>query len=337
MDTLDNFGLPPSHNIGGNHPPEPLEVLRLELEAETATLAARAKEIAAAARKLLGEEVGPDGVVTITAKILETDDAAGKATALAKMLRDHANDIDEAREKRKKPFLEGGRVVDAYFKELYAPLVGPDPKKPAGFFARVVAMVNAYRLKKDAEAEAERKRIEAAARVAREAQEKAERERLAAIEAERIQKEANDAAIAAAAVAAAAAAAAADPEAIERAARDQAAAEAKRRRDEKTTQESRIAAEIASGAAAATAEKLEAIADNTVATPIDSGYGAKASGRAVPLFEIEDFAAALAHAVVIDKPSIEEALKGVIGRMMKAKVRSFPGVKFSETTQTVIR
>lgn len=334
MDTID---LPRDHQIGANHPPEPLEILRDELKLETAALVARATEITAAARKLLGEEVGPDGTVTVTAKTLDTEDAAGKATALAKMLRDHANDVDEARERRKKPFLEGGRIVDAHFKEIYAPLVGPDPKKPAGFFARVVAMVNAYRQKKDEEIAAERRRIEAAARVAREAEEKAERQRLAAIEAERIQKEANDAAILRAQEAAAAAAAANDPEAIERAARDAAAAEAKRRRDEKTATDSRIGAEIAAGAAAATAEKLEAIADNTVATAIDSGYGAKASGRIVPVFEIEDFAAALAHAVIVDKPSIEAALNGVIDRLMKAKVRSFPGVKFSEKTITVVR
>jgi chemotaxis protein histidine kinase CheA len=337
MDSLDNFGLPPSHNIGGNNPPEPLEILRLELEAETATLLARAKEITAAARKLLGEEVGPDGTVTVTAKTLDTEDAAGKATALAKMLRDHASDVDAARERRKKKPLEEGRLIDAFFKEIYAPLVGPDPKKPAGFFSRVVAMVNAYRQKKDEEIAAERRRIEAEARAAREKEEAAERARLAAIEAERIKAEENAAAILRAQQAAAAAAAANDQEAIERAARDQAAAEAKRRRDERTAQDSRVAAEIAAGAAAATAEKLEAIADNTVATAIDSGYGAKASGRIVPVFEIEDFAAALAHAVIVDKPSIEAALRGVIDRMMKAKVRSFPGVKFSEKTITVVR
>lgn len=125
--------------IGANNPP-----LADVLVDETAALKKRTDDLVASAGRA---EV-------------KDDDTAGRAVALVKMIRDHANAIEAAREERKKPFLDSGRAVDLHFGNLRSPLIGTDPKKLGGIAASVTALIDAFRRKKEEEAAAERLRLE---------------------------------------------------------------------------------------------------------------------------------------------------------------------------------
>src|SRR5258708_960507 len=110
--------------------------------------------------------------------IVTDEETAGKAALLTKMMIDHGKKIDQAREERKRPFLEGGRAVDQHFHAIAEPLVGIDPKKKlGGAAAKVAAMVDAFRREQERKADEERRRLEEAARKQRLAAEAAERAR----------------------------------------------------------------------------------------------------------------------------------------------------------------
>ena len=102
---------------------------------------------------------------------IASDDEAAKVTALIKLLRDHEQTIDEAREARKKPFLEAGRLVDSVFgtviRRLKLARCGDNGK------GGLTGMLTAYERRREEAAAAERRRIE-------EEQRKAEEEAAAA-------------------------------------------------------------------------------------------------------------------------------------------------------------
>jgi len=150
--------------MGHNLPP--LADLLVE---ETEALKDRAAELAAA--------VGRAHV--------SDDDTAGKAVMLAKMITTHRADIDKARVVRKEPFLEGGRTVDAHFKGIDGLLAQVDGKGKVigGPLAALLKMLDDYRAKKEAEAAAERRRLQDEARKQQEAAEEAERARQEALQA----------------------------------------------------------------------------------------------------------------------------------------------------------
>lgn len=125
--------------IGHNSNEAPLAELLTE---ETEALRRRADELVAAS-----------GRAAVT-----DDESAAKGTLLCKMLKQHTGAIEDARKARKEPFLEAGRTVDAHFAALAKPV------QTAA--AAVLAMVDAYRRKVEAEAAAERRRIEDEARKA---------------------------------------------------------------------------------------------------------------------------------------------------------------------------
>lgn len=292
-----------AYDIGHNSGAAPLEEF---LSEESAPLRQRALDLIAGA----------------TRAAVTDEDSAGKATLLAKMMADHIKTIDAAREERKKPFLESGRTVDRVYNGL--------KDQVHTTRAKVVDLIDAYRKRKEAEAAAERKRLQEEADRQRRLAEQAERDRLAAEakaqrEAEEAQRKIREA-----------------QEEAARAGNRAAAAEAARAQAELDRQESErrqaaLQAEMDARAAADRAAETEAAAAAVTAAPIDSGYGAKASGRKVFKVEITDLTAAIKHARRIDEAAIIAAVQTVFERQVKAGVRTLPGAEVIESTQTVIR
>lgn len=140
--------MPDTHTpapLGHNSPP-----LSEALALETAALAERATILITAASK----------VPEITDDVL-----AGKAADMARLIKDHLKAVDAAREDRKRPFLEGGRLVDGHFGAIARPL---DAAARA-----VVAKISAYQAEIRRREDAERRSREAEARRLREAEEAA--------------------------------------------------------------------------------------------------------------------------------------------------------------------
>lgn len=297
--------------IGHNLPP-----LADQLVEETIDLKRRAEALAEAADR-----------ATVT-----DDDTAGKAALLVKMMRDHRKVIDDDRVARKAPYLEAGRAVDAHFAGLAGLVATLDGKGKVvgGPEARVAGLVDEYRREQERKAAAERARLEeearqerlraeAAARAQREAEERARRD---AEEAARKIREAE-----------AEAARAGDKAKAEEAARLRAEQEA---RDAKAREDA-LKAEIAARAAQDAAEALERQAAATKAGPIDSGFGAKASGRTTWKATITDLTAALKHARKVDEARIRAAVQEVYDRQVKAGVRELPGADVIAETTTIYR
>lgn len=299
--------------IGGNQPP-----LAESLIDATAHLKKRADDLVASA-----------GRAAVT-----DDDTAGKATLLAKMLKEHAAFIETAREERKKPFLEAGRTVDLHFAGLRSPLVGTDPKKIGGAAGDVVAMIDAYRRKKEAEAAEERRRLEEEARVEREKAEAAlaaqraaeERERQAALEAERRVREAE-----------AKAAESKNKAVREKAAREAAELRAQQEKEAAAARERAMQAEIEDRKRREVAAELDRKAAEVKATPISSGLGAKASSRSKWTVTVDDLAAAIKHCRRVDEATIAAAVQQIYDRQVRAGVRELPGATVKEDSQTIIR
>jgi hypothetical protein len=232
--------------------------------------------------------------------VVATEDDAERATLLLAMMRELYGEIDAARTARKAPYLEAGRVIDAHFTELQSPLVGPSPKqRMAGAYGELHARLDAYRRRREAEALAERRRLEEEARRQREAAAEAERKRVAA-------------------------------ESAQRAAVDNAAAEKARR--EKA--EFELAARKAADAAAQLDARAEAAEAPAV---IHSGYGPRASRRVVYRVEIVDLSLALRHCLKVDQHKIREAVQAVYDRQLRAGVRELPGARIIEDSITQVR
>ena len=259
------------HGIGGNSGVAPLAEV---LADETATLRSRAEDLVAAA-----------GRATVT-----DEDTSGRATALAATLADHAKTIEAEREARKKPHLEAGRIIDGHFAALKQPLEAARKT--------VLGMIDAYRRQREAEAVAERRRLE----------EEARKQRATAEAAERARREA-----------------------------EAAAARAETKAAQEAAERQRLEAEIAERQAADRAAVLQQQAETTVAKPIESELGVKAHARVVWKHVVDDRAAALKHAVKVDPDTVFAAVEQVIGRQVRAGVRTFPGARIYSETQTVVR
>lgn len=304
----------PARGIGDNNPP--LSELLVD---ETANLKQRADDLVAGAGRC----------------VVTDEDTAKRATQIAGMMKDHAVRIEAAREERKRPFLEGGRTVDAHFAALKAPLVGNDPKgKLGGAAAEVIAKIDAYRREEDRKAEAERRRLEEVARKAREAQAAAER---AQREAEEASRRAAEEAAAKIRAAEEAARKAGDREAAEKARRERAEADAARQRQESAERQKRLDAEIAAGKERDRIAAIERQAAASVAKPIDSGYGPKAFGRKVTTVTITDLTAAIRHARKLNEAPIRDAVQAIYDKQARAGVRMLPGATVDEDTSTQIR
>lgn len=301
------------YGIGHNAPP--LEEL---LPEETKDLRQRALDLIAMADKL----------------VVSDEKTAGDASTLAKLIRDHAKEVDDKREERKAPFLKDGRTVDTHFNAIRHPLIGSDPKVRGGKFKEVSDKFEAYQAEKERIAAAERRRLEDLAR----------QERARALEAERQQRLAEEAAVRAQAEADRRVREA--QEAAQKSHDLAAQAEAKRLahevdqirlRNESAAREAQLEAELAATKANDRADDLEKMAIEAVATQVVSSLGVKAVRRTVKEPVITDFKVALAHAVKIDRTSIEETVLTIYKRQILAKVDSLPGAEIRESKATSFR
>lgn len=210
----------------------------------------------------------------------EDDDTLGRCGDLVKAYRTAIGHIEAAHKTIKQPYLDGGRLVDAERKMLIGPV--EDAKR------KVEGIANAYVAKKDAEARAERARIEAEQRAAAEAAAKAERER------EEAERAAERAALAAAT-------------ADERAAADARAAEAAKKAEE----------------AMAAAALAPAIPDRP--EQIRSDAGATVSGKQEWKSEVIDYE--IAFIAVADDENVRAAIDKAIARRVRAGSRKIGGVR----------
>ncbi|MDE2436461.1 MAG: hypothetical protein KGM49_09390 [Sphingomonadales bacterium] len=210
----------------------------------------------------------------------EDDDTLGRCGDLVKAYRAAIGHIEAKHKEMKQPFLDGGRLVDAERKMLIGPV--EDAKR------KVEGIANTYVARKDAEARAERARIEAEQRAAAEAAAKAERER------EEVERAAERAALAAAT-------------ADERAAADAHAAEAARKAEE---------AMAAAALAPAIPDKPE---------PICSDAGATVSGKREWKAEVTDYE--IAFIAVADDENVRAAIDKAIARRVRAGSRKIDGVR----------
>jgi len=145
---------PGLRGIGDNNPPDAIEILRSNLTEKTTGLRERAKALIAAEGKV------PE---------IKDDDVAAKVTDMIRLTTAAISAATDEFTKEKKPYLDGGRAVDGFFKEITTPL--------ADMKARLNNRLATYL---DDKAEAERRAA-------------LERERLAREEAERKAKEAAEA------------------------------------------------------------------------------------------------------------------------------------------------
>lgn len=249
---------------------------------DTAALAARAADLAAAA-----------GRAAVT-----DEETAGKATLLAKMMKECLSGIDTAREAAKKPYLDAGRTVDTHYNGIAGTLAQFDAKKKltGGPLHDVIGLVDGYRREQERLADIERQRLAEEARKAREEAAAAELARQDAVrEAARQTEEARKAG---------------DREAVARA--------------ETEAAHQRLAAEIAQREASERAAALDRQAAETRAAPIDTGYGVKASSRTTYQGEIVDFDKAIRWAIKLDRPAILAAVQAVVDRQVRAKNHAIP-------------
>ena len=297
--------------IGGNLPP-----LTELLPTETAEIERRAADLIGGVER---------------ARVTDRE-SAERATLLAGMIKTHLTTIDDAREARKRPYLEAGRTVDAHFNGIAGRLATFDPKKKVigGPLYNLIGLVDKFRRDEEAKAEAERQRLAEAARI--------EREKAAAAEQARREAEEREAAAAAAAAERVRLA----EEEARRAGDREAAAKAAQARAEQAQAEAvagaaRLAADIERRRTEAAAAELERQAAAVVALPIDSGLGVKASGRKVWKAEIDDLTTAIRHARRVDESTIRAAVQQIFDRQVKAGVRTLPGARVIEDSTTVIR
>lgn len=176
MDTVTD----PRLGLGGNHPPEPVEILQAQLRETHGPLIERSADLVGMSERLPAS--------------CGDDETAGKLMDAIKACTAFTKNADAARVAAKEPHLAAGRAVDGFFKKLADPV---DTLK-----LRMGGLLTAYQRRK-ADEERRRREAEAAearriaaeeARLAREAQARAAEERRLAEEAERQAREATNAA-----------------------------------------------------------------------------------------------------------------------------------------------
>jgi len=128
--------------------------------------------------ELLADEIASDKarademIASATAAKIATHDDAGKVATLVGLIRNHERKLDQDREAKKRPYLDGGRTVDNAYSAVIRPL--------AQIRETLTGMLTRWQRQCDAAAQREASRIEAERRQQAEA---AERARLAAEEA----------------------------------------------------------------------------------------------------------------------------------------------------------
>lgn len=164
------------HAIGGNNPPDPIEILRGQLAETHAPLSDRKAELLA-----MGDRAPAS---------IDDEDGANKIADAIKVCGAFAKNAETARVAAKEPYLAAGRAVDGWFAALTDPVEKLKKKLSALLTDYQKRVAAAERARREAEAaelrrqqqEAERQRREAeeAARLARQAARKAEDDKAAA-------------------------------------------------------------------------------------------------------------------------------------------------------------
>lgn len=291
--------------IGGNNPPDPIEILRGQLAETHAPLADRQAAILDMDARLPAS--------------CDDEDTAKKLADGVKVCMTFAKNSEAARVAAKEPYLAAERAVDAWFKNLASPV-----ERLKG---KIAALLTAYQRRIEAEerarreAEAARLRAEAAEadRLRREAQaaaRKAEEERLAAERAAREAKDAADREVAQARAASARAEA-------EKLAADQAARDAKA--------EAAAAKEAAARAAQAAKEKPAEL------TRQRSDLGSVASLRRTWDFEIVDADAVPRMFMRVDDAAIRAYIKSSTDKKTGDCRAKIDGIRVFEKHDTVVR
>lgn len=127
--------------LGGNSPPSQLETLQQQ---HATLLDVANKRMANAAR---------------IPKVCATEDMAAKITDMIKLLNSARSEIEKTHKIEKAPWLEGGRVVDGLFNPLVKKLT--DAAREAGKPLTTFQLAKAAEVRRKAEEEAERSRLEA--------------------------------------------------------------------------------------------------------------------------------------------------------------------------------
>ena len=240
------------------------------------------------------------------------DESAAKAVQLEATMIELFQDLEKLRAETKRPMIDGGAAVDAHFHAITLPLAGPSPaKKREGAIGDLHARIEAYDVRRTAEKEADRRRLEAEARAQQEAADLAEAHRQAALE----RAKATD-----------------DPRAQEEAYRLAAST-------------GQTAQQLADQAA-----KTSALAASQVARPIDSGVGPKATRRTNWIPQIIDLPSAVAHCLTIPqfRAAIELVVQRAYGAQVRAGARDtigadgaivfgLPGARIVDQTKLTVR
>ena len=272
-------GINPRATIGDNMPPVEEQIA---MEFREALLTERPDF-------LVRMDSALDAMARVPEKI-EDEETLGRAGDLDKILRSCDAYVTEVHKTVKEPHLARGRACDAEKNKLIGRI------NEARYALR--DRMNAFMAEREARRRAEEARRAAEARAAAEAADRAEREaREAEMAAQRAMAEAaNDA---------------------EREAAALRAAEAQREAEQRMADAALAAAPVGK------------------AEPVRSDTGSTISGRTVWQSEVEDYVKAM-KAVKSD-PKVREAIDAAVQRLVKAGQREIPGTRIWSTTQAVAR
>jgi flagellar biosynthesis GTPase FlhF len=268
--------------------------------------------------------------------VAKDDETVASTLLLAGIMTDHIALLNKARDERMRPFLTATRVVNGHYNAIIGTLATFDTKGKVigGPLFKLRSMVDEYRRKIEAEAAAERRRLEEEARKQREAAEAAERarqaaeerERQAAADAERRVREAEEAARLATTKAE-----------REKANREAAEAETLRQKEANAARQRQHEAALAALDAEREADKLQRQAEATTAAPLTTAYGVSARRRTVWAAEVVDLNKALRHCITVDRAAVVACVQTIYDKQVRAGVRNLPGAEVKEESATTIR
>ncbi len=107
-------------SIGGNNPPALLIPTVLEINSHLTAETKRLKERVAEVSKMVPAFLADH-------QSIETEETQGVAADIVAQIRGCAKSVEDRRKKQKEPWLDGGKVVDAYFKKIADTLVSTAP------------------------------------------------------------------------------------------------------------------------------------------------------------------------------------------------------------------
>lgn len=305
MDTLN-----PRLEIGGNNPPDTIELMLTSLRETHGPLVERSNTLSDMSKRLPAA--------------CEDGDTAGKLADAIKSCTAFTKNADAARISAKEPHLAAGRAVDGFFKKLADPV--------EALKVRMSTLLTAFQR---AEADKERRRLQAIADEERRVALEAER---AAREAARIAREAREAEEQRAADARAAAEALAGKARAEALAAEEERA-AKARAAAKATEET-AAAEARDAARSARADanvaKEAAQVKGAELSRARTDLGVVASLRTTWAFEIEDAAKVPRPYLSVSEGAIKAAIKAATTKEGKCTLK-IDGVRIYEKQETVVR